>query len=54
MKRQNSKNQWTEWAAVNSRFEKAGVQCSADTFVVKFATFAKLETVSKMNTTPRT
>jgi hypothetical protein len=33
MKRQNSKNQWTEWAAANS-YPKGGVSCSIDSFVV--------------------
>jgi len=34
MKRQNSKNQWTEWAAANSTYPKGGVSCSKDSFVV--------------------
>jgi hypothetical protein len=34
MKRQNSKNQWTEWAAANSNYPKGGVSCSIDSFVV--------------------
>jgi hypothetical protein len=53
MKRLNTKNQWTEWAAANSSYPKGGVSCSkgsfvvnqiwfsASTFVVKIATFAK-------------
>jgi hypothetical protein len=45
MKRQNSKNQWTECAAVNSRFAKAAVQRFADIFVVKSATFSKPKNV---------
>jgi hypothetical protein len=34
MKRQNSKNQWTEWAAANSTYPKGGVSCSKNSFVV--------------------
>jgi hypothetical protein len=37
--------------AGNSTYPKGGVQCSADTFVVKIATFAKPETVSSNNIT---
>ena len=34
MKRQNSKNQRTEWAAANSTYPKGEVSCSKDSFVV--------------------
>jgi hypothetical protein len=34
MKRLNTKNQWTEWAAANSSYPKGGVSCSKGSFVV--------------------
>ena len=36
---------WTRTPAPNSGLAKVAVQCSADTFVVKIATFAKPQTV---------
>ena len=36
----------------NTGLAKVAVQCSADTFVVKIATFAKPETVSGKNIKP--
>ena len=37
----------TSKSAANTGLAKVAVHCSADTFVVKIATFAKPETVSK-------
>jgi hypothetical protein len=34
MKRENSTNLWTEWAAANSTYPKGGVSCSKDSLVV--------------------
>jgi hypothetical protein len=40
-----NKHDRKEWRSANTGLAKVAVQCSADTFVVKIATFAKPETV---------
>jgi hypothetical protein len=48
MKEQDYSTIWTEWAAANSRFAKAGVSSSKDSFVVKETFVSQIKLCSKI------